>query len=90
MAKKIATKKKQTKKAPVLEEGKITRDMMIGDIVAKNRDAAIVMMQYGLHCIGCHVSAHESLAEGAYAHGLSDEQIDEMVDKINRMSENKE
>ena len=62
---------------------KITKDMKIADIVEKCPDSAQVMMEHGLHCIGCHVSAVETLEQGAKGHGMSDEDIDSMVEKIN-------
>ena len=64
-------------------EEKITREMTLGDIVSKYPVAAQVMMDFGLHCIGCHVATWETLEQGAKAHGLSDKQVDEMVEKIN-------
>jgi len=63
----------------------ITKDMMIGEVVAKYPHAALVMMQYGLHCIGCHVSAYESVEQGALGHGMPPEIIDEMVAEMNKM-----
>jgi len=62
---------------------KITKEMFIGEIVMKHPESADIMMEYGLHCIGCHVGAHESLEDGSKAHGLEDKEINEMVDKIN-------
>ncbi len=61
----------------------ITKDMNIGDILKTNEKAAEVMMNYGLHCIGCHVSLHESLQDGCGAHGIDDATIDKMVAEIN-------
>lgn len=66
---------------------KITKDMTIGDVVSEHPEAAQVLMSYGLHCIGCHVAANESLEDGCKAHGLSDEDIDKMVKEINEKIE---
>ena len=63
--------------------GKITKNMKLGDVVQKNPEAAIVMMQHGLHCIGCHVAAFETIEEGARAHGMSDKDIAGMIRKMN-------
>lgn len=64
----------------------ITKDMNIGEILQNNEKAAEIMMGYGLHCIGCHISLHESLQDGCSAHGLDDETIDKMVAEINAAS----
>lgn len=63
----------------------ISKDMMIQDIVAKYPESAYVMMKHGLHCVGCHIAAHESLEQGAKAHGVSDKDIDTLVDEINTL-----
>ena len=61
----------------------ITKDMTLGDVVMKYPEAAQVMLKYGLHCIGCHVAAHETIEQGAKAHGLEDAQIEKMVREMN-------
>lgn len=63
----------------------VNKDMLIGEIVQLHREAAFVMMQYGLHCIGCAVSSFESLKEGCLAHGMDEETVDKIVDEINAM-----
>lgn len=67
---------------------KISKEMKISDIVKKIPQSADVMAGFGLHCIGCAISAYESLEQGALAHGLDPEMIEEMVKEINEL-ENK-
>ena len=64
----------------------ITKEMVIGEVVEKYFAEEIfkVVSDYGLHCIGCHVAAHESIEDGAKAHGLSDEDIKKLVDDLNK------
>jgi len=62
----------------------VTKDMTIGDIVAKYPQATEVLMGYGLHCVGCHVSGIESIEDGAAGHGMTDEEIDKMVADVNK------
>lgn len=61
----------------------ITKDMTFGEALEKCPAAAEIMMKYGLHCVGCHVASSESIEQGAYGHGLSDEDITKMVKEIN-------
>jgi hybrid cluster-associated redox disulfide protein len=68
-----------------MSSGKITKDTALGEIVAKHPESARVMLSYGLHCVGCHVAGWETLEQGAKAHGLSDEQIGQMVSEINNL-----
>jgi len=67
---------------------KITKDMLIGEVIQKAPKSAEIMMDYGLHCIGCCGAAMESIEQGAKMHGMSDEKIDEMVKKMNETEEN--
>lgn len=65
---------------------KITKEMSIEEIINKIPNAAEVMFSKGLHCVGCHVAASESLEQGAKAHGLTDKQIANMVKEINKIA----
>ncbi|RME54261.1 DUF1858 domain-containing protein [Candidatus Woesearchaeota archaeon] len=62
---------------------KITKDMLISEAIQRSPESIEIMMKYGLHCVGCHVSAFESIEDGAKAHGMSDKEIDEMMKEIN-------
>ena len=67
------------------EQVAITKEMIIGDVVEKYQDISVfkVFSDYGLHCIGCHVAASETIEEGAKAHGLSDEKVNALVADLN-------
>ncbi len=63
---------------------KIQKDMTFAKALEiSGQEGAQVMAKYGLHCIGCHIAATASIAEGCNAHGLSAEDADKMVDAIN-------
>ena len=62
---------------------KITKDTLIGEVVEKYPQAIEPLMDLGLHCIGCHVSAFESIEMGFKAHGMDNKQIDEAVKMLN-------
>ncbi len=61
----------------------ITKDMTIGEVVATYPEIADVFLSYGLHCVGCHVNAYETIEMGAMGHGMSLEEVDEMVAEAN-------
>ncbi|MBU0758108.1 MAG: DUF1858 domain-containing protein [Nanoarchaeota archaeon] len=71
------------------KDAKIKKDMMLGDVVSKFPEAAPVMFKYGLHCIGCHVSAYETIEQGSLAHGLTDKDVERMVKEMNEAVEKK-
>ena len=63
--------------------------MSFSEILSICPPAGEILFGYGLHCIGCHLSPMETLEEGAKAHGLSDSQIKEIVDKLNKLMKEK-
>ncbi|MAE42534.1 disulfide oxidoreductase [Candidatus Woesearchaeota archaeon] len=67
------------------ETGKITKDMIIGEILQKNPETSEVFMELGIHCIGCHGGAFESLEDGLKAHGKTDKDVEEAVKKMNEI-----
>ena len=67
--------------------GKITKDTNIGEIVEKYPEVIDTLTGFGVHCVGCHVSPFESLEGGFKGHGMTDEQINEAVTKLNEVIE---
>lgn len=65
---------------------KITKDMIIADIIAVDQGVIPILMELGMHCIGCPSSQGETLEEAAFVHGMD---IDELVGKINKYLESK-
>ena len=58
---------------------KITKDITIGEILSANPEVAPVLMEAGMHCLGCPSAQGESLAEAAFVHGMD---IDALMAKI--------
>jgi hybrid cluster-associated redox disulfide protein len=61
---------------------KITRQMPIGELVMNYPESVEVLFARGFHCIGCGLSAYETLEQGAAAHGYDDTGIDELVSEL--------
>lgn len=57
----------------------ITKDMTIGDILNANPNVVPVLLEAGMHCLGCPASQAESLEEAAAVHGID---IDELMKAI--------
>ena len=66
----------------------ITKDMIISDIIAKDRRLAMILMQNGMHCFGCGAAQFESLEEACGVHGLDAGKVDEIVKNMNDFLEN--
>ena len=62
----------------------ITKDMKIQDIIDLCPEAAEIMLNYGLYCVGCPIASQESLEHGALSHGISKERLAKMLKEINK------
>ena len=58
----------------------ITKDMTIGEIIVNKPEVAPILMEAGMHCLGCPSARGESLEEAAMVHGLD---ADEITDVLN-------
>ena len=80
---KTAKKTKIVKKAKAKQENVVNPEMTFAELTSKFPGAVPILFDYGLHCIGCHVSALETIEQGAMAHGLTEEQLKQMIERIN-------
>ncbi len=57
----------------------ITKDTTIGEMLRINPAAAPILMEMGMHCLGCPSAQAETLEEAAMVHGVD---VNELVAKI--------
>ena len=62
---------------------KITADLLMGDIIQAYPEAAEVLMEAGMHCVGCPSSLMESLEDACLVHGLDE---GELLEKLNEIA----
>ncbi len=62
----------------------VTKDMIIADVLKKYPDVAVIMLEHGLHCVGCHANVFDTIEAGCRIHGIDDDTIDSMVVEINK------
>ena len=80
-------------KLPKDEDGIIqfvTKEEIIGDIISKYPDVAMVLLNSGMHCITCGAALYESLEEACYVHGMDPDDVakdvnDYLTDSLNIM-----
>ena len=65
----------------------ITKDMVIGDLLAINENFAAILMASGMHCVGCPSSQGETLEEAAFVHGMN---VNELLGRLNEYMETKQ
>jgi len=64
----------------------ITKDTLMGDMLDYDRGIAVILMQSGMHCVGCPASVGESLEEACMVHGIN---CDEVLAQIKEYLANK-
>ena len=58
----------------------ITKDMTIGDILRTDEGLVPILLETGMHCLGCPSAQAESLEEACMVHGTD---VDAIVGKMN-------
>jgi len=76
-------KNKKTRKNSSSSKTKnlVTKKMNFNELIEKYPKSVEVLMNSGMHCIGCAASAFETIEQGAIMHGLNP---DELIKKINK------
>ena len=58
----------------------VSKDTKIGELMMMFPEAAPILMEIGMHCLGCPASQMETLEEAAMVHGIDSALL---VEKIN-------
>lgn len=65
----------------------INKHMSIGEVLEMDRGTAAIMMNFGMHCLGCPHAVMESLEMACAGHGAN---VDDLVDQLNAYLAEKE
>lgn len=79
MKKKVLRKTKTAKNL-------ITKDMGLGEVIQRFPQTMHVFGKYGIHCIGCSMSAFETVEQGAMAHGIN---VKKFIEDLNKAAQGK-
>jgi len=58
----------------------VEKNMRIGDLLMIDRGIAMILMQSGMHCVGCPSAAGETLEEACMVHGID---VNKVTEEIN-------
>jgi iron-sulfur cluster assembly accessory protein len=68
---------------------RVSREMTIKNILSlfpnKAERLAHEITRAGLHCVGCHAAVWETLEAGMLGHGMGEEQIERLVERLNAL-----
>ena len=59
----------------------IEKDLKIGELLEKYPEKANVLLEAGMHCIGCPASLGETLEEACLVHGID---VDDLIKELNK------
>ena len=59
---------------------KFNKDTRIGELLEVAPEKAEILMEIGMHCLGCPASQMETLEEACEVHGID---VNELLEKIN-------
>ena len=59
---------------------KVTKDMIIMDVLSLDEGTAPFFLEIGMHCLGCPSASGESIEEACAVHGAD---ADELIRKLN-------
>jgi len=60
---------------------KITKDTVIAEILKINKNAAEILMSYGMGCVGCPSSQMETLEQAVGVHGI---ELEKLLEELNK------
>jgi iron-sulfur cluster assembly accessory protein len=71
------------------EKKRVARTMTIEEILSlfphKSQRLAHEITSAGLHCVGCHAATWETLEAGMLGHGMNEEAIERLVNRLNAL-----
>lgn len=59
----------------------IKKTTKIGELLEINPEKAQILLDAGMHCLGCPASQAETLEEACMVHGID---VDELVNELNK------
>ncbi len=63
---------------------KITRETNLKELLMKKPELAGVLIRAGMGCVGCAMASGETIEEGCKVHGMSNKEINDLVEKLNK------
>ena len=60
---------------------KIEKDTNIGEFVENAPEKVEILLDAGMHCLGCPASQAETLEEACLVHGI---EVEELIEKLNQ------
>lgn len=63
---------------------KVTKDMIISDVLNMDRGTTPIFLNAGMHCLGCPSASGESIEDACEVHGID---ADKLIEELNKYFE---
>jgi len=78
------TNKKYPNNLKVTRGHEITKKTKLSKIMQEKPEAVQVLFEAGMGCCGCPMAQDETLEDGCKGHGMSDKDVDKLVERLNK------
>ncbi len=65
---------------------KVTKDMIVGDVLKLDEGTADFFLEIGMNCLGCPASRGETVEQACAVHSVD---VDSLIEKLNIFLESK-
>lgn len=79
----MTTKQEETSKKTI--DRLMTIDDILNMFPGKAQRLSYEINRAGLHCVGCHAATWETLEGGTRKHGINEEKLLELIDRLNKL-----
>lgn len=70
------------------ESENLNKKMTFSELLGKHPESVEVLLESGMHCIGCPMSMQETIERGAMAHGINPDELIKKI-KLNKVKNGK-
>lgn len=67
-----------------MKKTKIDKNTNIAELIENDPEMNEILYEYGLYCGGCAVAGFDTLEVGAMSHGLEEDEIEELIQELNK------
>jgi len=72
-----------------MNKQKIDKNTNIAELIERDPELNEVLYEYGLYCGNCYAAGYDNLEDGARIHGLEEEEIEELIQELNKKATKK-
>ncbi len=72
-----------------MNKQKIDKNTNIAELIERDPELNEVLYEYGLYCGNCYAAGYDNLEDGARIHGLEEDEIEELIQELNKKATKK-